>query len=104
MKEVKGKDGRILVCINRACGFRKRKDPKLSNRRCPQCHKRMEIHRGKAGVYFQCRPCNIIEKADQGKKKVTKREERQLLKKYSHQNESLGSSLADALKSALKDK
>lgn len=104
MKEVKGKDGRILVCINRACGFRKRKDPKLSNRRCPQCHKRMEIHRGKAGVYFQCRPCNIIEKADQAKKKVTKHEERQLLKKYSQSNETLGSSLADALKSALKDK
>ncbi|MFC7395184.1 DNA topoisomerase III [Scopulibacillus cellulosilyticus] len=105
MKEIKGKDGRILVCSNRECGHRKRKDPKLSNRRCPQCHKRMEIHKGNAGVYFQCRNCNVVEKADNQKKAVTKREERQLLKKYSKQDDSFANnSLADALKSALKDK
>ncbi|MBM7644900.1 DNA topoisomerase-3 [Scopulibacillus daqui] len=105
MKEIKGKDGRILVCSNRECGHRKRKDPKLSNRRCPQCHKRMEIHKGDAGLYFQCRNCNIVEKADKQKRTVTKREERQLLKKYSKQNDSFANnSLADALKSALKEK
>lgn len=105
MKEIKGKDGRILVCSNRECNFRKRKDPKLSNRRCPQCHKKMEIHNGKAGMYFQCRSCNLVEKAENRKKAVTKREERQLLKKYSnHNDESFGNSMADALKAALKDK
>jgi DNA topoisomerase-3 len=103
MKEVKGKDGRMLVCSDRGCGFRKRKDPKLSNRRCPQCHKKMEMHEGKAGAYFQCRPCNIVEKAENRKKAVSKREERQLLKKYSS-NESFGNSLADALNAALKQK
>lgn len=103
MKEIKGKDGRILVCSNRECNFRKRKDPKLSNRRCPQCHKKMEIHNGKAGMYFQCRSCNLVEKAENRKKKVTKREERQLLKKYTN-DEGFGNSMADALKAALKDK
>lgn len=100
MKEVKGKDGKFLVCSNRQCGFRKRKDPKLSNRRCPKCHKRMEIHKGEAGVYFQCRPCNIVEKADKNKKVPDKREKHQLMKKYGKQ-ESIGNSMADALKAAL---
>ncbi|MEK3887552.1 DNA topoisomerase III [Bacillus sp. FSL K6-3431] len=103
MKEVKGRDGRILVCSNRECNFRRRKDPKLSNKRCPQCRKKMEIHNGKAGTYFQCRTCNVVEKADKQKKAVSKKEEKQLLKKYSGE-ESFGNSLADALKAAMKDK
>ncbi|HLU22240.1 MAG TPA: DNA topoisomerase III [Bacillaceae bacterium] len=103
MKEVKGRDGRMLVCSDRECGFRKRKDPKLSNRRCPQCHKKMEIHSGKAGAYFQCRNCNLVEKAENKKKTVSKREEKQLLKKYSS-NDGFGNSLADALKAAMENK
>jgi DNA topoisomerase III len=103
LKEVKGKDGRMLVCSNRECHYRRRKDPKLSNHRCPKCHKKMEINDGKAGKYFQCRNCNIVEKVEGTKKKVSKKEERQLLKKYNKQDEGFGNSLADALKSALKD-
>lgn len=103
MKEVKGRDGRLLVCSSRECNFKKRKDPKLSNRRCPQCHKKMEFHKGKAGAYFQCRKCNVVEKADKKKKAVTKREERQLLKKYSKED-SFSNPLADALKAAMEDK
>jgi DNA topoisomerase III len=107
LKEVKGRDGKVLVCSDRECSYRRRKDPKLSNRRCPQCKKKMELHNGKAGTYFQCKPCNVVEKADEMKKKVTKREERQLMKKYSANNkedEGFGNSLADALKAAMKDK
>lgn len=107
LKEVKGRDGKVFVCSDRECSYRRRKDPKLSNRRCPQCKKKMELHNGKAGTYFQCKPCNVVEKADEMKKKVTKREERQLMKKYSANNkedEGFGNSLADALKAALKDK
>ncbi|HET7657629.1 MAG TPA: DNA topoisomerase 3 [Bacillales bacterium] len=103
MKEVKGRDGKMLVCSNRECGFRKRRDPKLSNRRCPKCHKRMEFHKGEAGVYFQCRPCNVVEKADKNKKAADKREKRQLMKKYAKQ-EPAGNSMADALKAALEKK
>ncbi|MDM5197907.1 DNA topoisomerase III [Fictibacillus enclensis] len=105
MKEVKGRDGKMLVCSSRECSFRKRKDPKLSNRRCPQCHKKMEIHNGKAGTYFQCRPCNVVEKAEDRKKTVSKREERQLMNKYKKKEEApMGNSLADALKAALEKK
>lgn len=102
MKEVRDRDGgRVLLCINRECGFRKRKDPKLSNKRCPHCHKKMEMHHGKAGIYFQCRTCGIIEKADQTKKKADKRETRRLLNKLNSSSEPIGNSLADALKSAM---
>ncbi|MBM4764448.1 DNA topoisomerase III [Bacillus sp. B15-48] len=104
LKERKTKDGRILVCSSRECNFRKHKDPKLSNRRCPQCHKKMEIHNGKAGTYFQCRRCNIVEKAEEKKKKVSKHEERKLKQQYSADNSNFGTSLGDLLKAALDDK
>lgn len=103
MKEVKRKDGKMLVCSNRECGYRKRRDPKLSNRRCPKCHKRMEFHKGESGVYFQCRPCNVVEKADKNKKAADKKEKRQLMKKYGKQ-EQVGNSMADALKAAMEKK
>ena len=97
----------MLVCPDRDCGFRKATDPQLSGRRCPQCHKKMEIHDGKAGKYFQCRPCNFVEKlessgAGSGFKggKAGRREQARLVEEYSD-NVSLGSSLGDALKAAL---
>lgn len=104
LKERNTKDGKILVCSNLDCSFRKRKDPKLSNRRCPQCRKKMEIHQGKAGAYFQCRPCNVVEKAQDKKKAVNKREERKLVQKYTQKEESFGTSLGDLLKAAMDDK
>ncbi|USK50880.1 DNA topoisomerase III [Bacillus sp. CMF12] len=104
LKERNTKDGKILVCSNLDCNFRKRKDPKLSNRRCPQCRKKMEIHQGKAGAYFQCRPCNVVEKAQDKKKAVNKREERKLVQKYTQKEDSFGTSLGDLLKAAMDDK
>ncbi|MCU1807664.1 DNA topoisomerase III [Cytobacillus firmus] len=104
LKERNTKDGKILVCSNLDCSFRKRKDPKLSNRRCPQCRKKMEIHQGKAGAYFQCRPCNVVEKAQDKKKAVNKHEERKLVQKYTQKEESFGTSLGDLLKAAMEDK
>ncbi|MBP3038525.1 DNA topoisomerase III [Bacillaceae bacterium Marseille-Q3522] len=103
LKERNTKDGKILVCSNPECHYRRRKEAKLSNRRCPQCHKKMEIHQGKAGTYFQCRTCNIVEKATDKKKAVSKHEERKLLNKY-QQKESFGTSIGDLLKSALEEK
>ncbi|HYK74464.1 MAG TPA: DNA topoisomerase, partial [Pseudoneobacillus sp.] len=103
LKERNTKEGKILVCSNHECSYRRRKDPKLSNRRCPQCHKKMEIHEGKAGAYFQCRPCNLVEKAEAKKKAVSKHEERKLVQKYSQKNEDFGTSLGDLLKAALKE-
>jgi DNA topoisomerase III len=104
LKERNTKDGKILVCSSHECSYRRRKDPKLSNRRCPQCRKKMEIHDGKAGAYFQCRPCNLVEKAEAKKKAVSKHEERKLVQKYTQKEDDFGTSLGDLLKAALKDK
>ncbi|WP_026584089.1 DNA topoisomerase III [Bacillus sp. J33] len=104
LKERNTKDGKILVCSNLECNYRKRKDPKFSNRRCPQCRKKMEIHQGKAGAYFQCRPCNVVEKAQDKKKAINKREERKLVQKYTQKDDSFGTSLGDLLKAAMEDK
>ncbi|NGP45433.1 DNA topoisomerase III [Bacillaceae bacterium SIJ1] len=103
LKERNGRNGKMLVCSSRECSYRRQKDPMLSNRRCPQCKKKMEMHNGKAGRYFQCKRCNVVEKAEDKKKKVNKREEKKLLNQYKKE-EPLGNSLADALKQAMKDK
>ncbi|MDQ0155551.1 DNA topoisomerase III [Robertmurraya andreesenii] len=103
LKERNTKEGKILVCSSLECHYRKRKDPKLSNRRCPTCHKKMEMHEGKAGLYFQCRRCNIVEKAEDKKKSVSKKEERKLVQKYS-QKDDFGTSLGDLLKAAIEKK
>jgi DNA topoisomerase III len=104
LKEKNTRDGKILICSNLECSYKRRKDPKLSNRRCPQCHKRMEIHQGVAGAYFQCRRCNIVEKAEEKQKLVNKREERKLIQKYTKKDNTFGTSLGDLLKAVLQEK
>ncbi|WP_044736153.1 hypothetical protein [Geobacillus kaustophilus] len=49
-------------------------------------------------------PCNVIEKANEQKKAKLGQKERALLKKYSAENESFGTSLGDLLKEVLKKK
>jgi DNA topoisomerase III len=104
--EVKGKRGKTLVCADRECGYRRAAEAPLSNKRCPQCRKKMEIHTGKAGKYAQCRPCNVIEMLeDQGggggpRGRAGRKQQAQLAQKFSD-NVTLGSSLGDALKAAL---
>ncbi|MGX7031274.1 DNA topoisomerase 3 [Vagococcus zengguangii] len=106
LKEKNTKNGKIYVCTNQSCSYSRRKDPKLSNKRCPQCHKKMEIHSGKSGDFFKCKYCVITEKMSnkqERKKKMTKHEERKLVKKYSQAAEPEESPLALALKAAMKD-
>lgn len=101
LQEFKGKKGKMLVCPERACNYRRSAEKQLSNKRCPQCKKKMEIRDGKAGRYFQCKPCNVIEMMkDQGNRKMDKRDSQKLVKQYSS-DEGLTSSLGDALKAAL---
>lgn len=42
MLAVNGKSARMLVCQDRECGH-KEIIARISNARCPQCHKKMEI-------------------------------------------------------------
>lgn len=102
LKEKNGRDGKVLICSSATCSYRRRKDPKVSMHRCPQCHKKMEIHEGKNGAYFKCKFCNIAEKVgDKKNKKMSKHEEKKMLKKYSQSNEEVESPLALALKAAM---
>ncbi|GAA4878464.1 DNA topoisomerase III [Paenibacillus vulneris] len=103
LQEIKGKRGKMLVCVDRECSYKRAAEPMLSNKRCPQCHKKMEIHTGKAGKYAQCRQCNVIEMLNNDNRvsgKAAKRNTAKLINQYSD-NASLGSSLGDALKAAL---
>lgn len=97
------RDGAFYVCTSAACSYRRRKDPKVSNRRCTQCHRKMVILEGKNGTYFKCTTCSFSEKMNSQQKKakkVSKREEKQLLKKYSQQQAPQESALAQALQAA----
>lgn len=95
--------GMMLVCPSEDCGYRRSGEKRLSNRRCPQCHKKMEMKEGKAGMYVQCLSCGITEVMNKDSKHVNKREQQKLVKQYS-QNESAGTNLGDLLKAALEKK
>lgn len=51
--EVKGKKGVMLVCQDRECGYRKSKTV-ITNARCPNCHKKMEIRGEGEKKSFYC--------------------------------------------------
>ena len=50
---VNGKQGKLLVCQDRECGYRERVS-RLTNARCPVCHKRMELIGQKENQKFVC--------------------------------------------------
>lgn len=103
LKVRKTRDGEIYVCSNPECNYRRRKDAKVSNHRCPQYHRKMLIVEGKNGKYFRCKYDGTTEKMTVGKKnkKMTKHEERRLLKKINQDDEPQESPLALALKTAM---
>lgn len=103
LKVRKTRDGEIYVCSNPECNYCRRKDAKVSNHRCPQCHRKMLIVEGKNGKYFRCKYDGTTEKMTVGKKnkKMTKHEERRLLKKINQDDEPQESPLALALKAAM---
>lgn len=105
LKEKNTRDGKIYVCSSETCHYKRRKDPKVSNKRCPQCKKKMMILENKNGSYFKCGGCQYTEKmqsGSKGKKKISKHEERKLIKRY-NQAEEMESPLAAALKAAMKE-
>ncbi len=106
LKEKKVRDGKLLVCTSESCDYKRRAEAKVSNHRCPVCHKKMLIVSGKNGDYFRCKYDGTTEKLTGGKKKnkkMTKHEERRLLKKINQDDEPQESALAQALKAALGD-
>lgn len=96
--EVNGKKGKMLVCPDRECGFRK-SISQVSNARCPQCHKKMEIRGEDENKSFYC-SCGYREKLDAFKKRkgeqVNKKEVAKFLN-HQEKSEPINSALADAL-------
>ena len=73
--EVKGKNGRMLVCQDRECGYRENL-ARLTNARCPECKKRLELRGQGEGKIYVCTGtnCNFREKASQFEKRFDKKE------------------------------
>lgn len=102
--DVTGKKGKMLVCADRECGYRKGVSM-VSNARCPECHKKMEIRGEGENKSFYC-TCGYREKLEA----FTKRKGEQINKKevtnFLRQQETGGpinSALADALAKLKKD-
>ncbi|MEM5016441.1 DNA topoisomerase III [Metabacillus indicus] len=99
--EVNGKKGKMHVCQDRECGYRKG-IARTTNARCPVCHKKLELRGEGDGQFFLCK-CGHREKlssfTERKKKtqntKVSKKEVANYMKK---QNDELSNpALADAL-------
>jgi DNA topoisomerase-3 len=103
MLEVNGKKGKMLVCQDRECGYRKGV-AKVTNARCPECHKKLELRGEGEGQIFVC-GCGYREKLsafNERKKtesgKVSKKDVSKFLKDQKKEsNEPLNSALAEAL-------
>ncbi|MFD2368834.1 DNA topoisomerase III [Brevibacillus sp. GCM10020057] len=102
--EVNGKRGKMLVCQDRACGYRKSLF-RQTNARCPQCHKRMELHGQGEKQTFVC-ACGHREKLSTFQErrekekgsKISKKEVAKYLKGQEKEaSEGLNSALRDAL-------
>jgi DNA topoisomerase III, bacteria and conjugative plasmid len=104
MLEVKGKQGRMLVCQDRACGHRENL-ARLTNARCPQCHKKLELRGQGEGQIYVCTTCTFREKAasfnkrfDNKEGKNSKRDVANYMNKMKKETEApMNSALADAL-------
>ena len=104
MLEVNGKKGKMLVCQDRECGHRKNVS-RLTNARCPQCKKKLELRGEGDGQIFTCK-CGYREKLSafeaRRKKesggKVDKRYVQNYLKQQNKEEEPVNNALAEALK------
>lgn len=96
--EVNGKKGKMLVCPDRECGYRKTVTV-VSNARCPECHKKMEIRGEGDNKSFYC-ACGYREKLDAFKKRKGEQVDKKEVARFMKQQEAgepINSALADAL-------
>lgn len=101
--EVNGKKGTMLVCKNRECGYR-RGIAQVTNARCPNCHKKLELRGEGEGKIFVCK-CGYREKLsafnkrkENEKTSISNKEATKFLAKQNKkQDENLNTALADAL-------
>ena len=74
MLEVKGKNGKMYVCQDRACGYRENIS-RITNARCPECKKKLEVRGQGEGKIYVCTGtnCNFREKASVFEKRFDKK-------------------------------
>lgn len=101
--EVNGKKGIMLVCQNRECGYRKG-IAQVTNARCPNCHKKLELRGEGEGKIFVCK-CGFREKLSAFNKRkqqetssISNKEAVKFIAKQNNkQEENINTALADAL-------
>lgn len=101
--EVNGKHGKLLVCQDRECGY-KRNVSRKTHVRCPECHKVMEIFGEKEKQMYIC-PCGFREKVERfhSQRKEKGGSKREVQKYLRNQQEEMElSPLAKALQEAMK--
>jgi len=104
MLEVNGKKGKMLVCQDRECGHRKNV-ARVTNARCPQCKKKLELRGEGDGQIFVCK-CGHREKLSafearrkkEGGGKVDKRAVQNYMKQQNKEEEPINNAFADLLK------
>ncbi|WP_075618446.1 DNA topoisomerase III [Paenisporosarcina indica] len=102
--EVNGKRGKMLVCQDRECGYKKNVAMQ-TNARCPVCHKKLEMRGEGEGKIFVCK-CGHREKLSafekrresSGGAKANKKDVQKFLKQ---QDEPQNTAMAEALKKLL---
>ncbi len=110
MLEVNGKKGKLLVCQDRECGHRKNVS-RVTNARCPQCKKKLELRGEGDGQIFVCK-CGYREKLSafearrkkEGGGKVDKRSVQKYMKQQEKEAEPINNAFADLLKGFKVDK
>lgn len=104
MLEVNSKKGKMLVCQDRECGHKKNV-ARVTNARCPQCKKKLELRGEGDGQIFVCK-CGYREKLSafearrkkEGRGKVDKRSVQKFMKQQEKEAEPINNPFADALK------
>lgn len=106
--KVNGKHGKMLICQDRECGYRRNVSIK-TNVRCPNCHKKMDLYGEGDKKTYIC-PCGYREKLDAFKKRMngnqkgaSKQDVRSYLKKQAQQDD-VNDIFAAALEKALEKK
>ena len=106
MLEVKTKKGKMLVCQDRECGYRRSLE-QTSNARCPKCHKRLTIIGDGDKRIYSC-TCGFREKFDRFNQQLkakrntsSKRDVQNYMRKQQKQESIGANAFADAWAKAL---
>ncbi len=99
--EVNGKKGKLLVCQDRECGFRKGLT-QTTNARCPNCHKKLELRGEGEKKIFAC-VCGYREKlSDFNKRRANdgagKHDVLSYMRKQEKESQPKNNAMADLLK------